>query len=93
MRRVDVRGRLRLSSIMMAHEAALAGAGIAAIPSFLCADDVRNGRLARLLPEWAVDRKDIRIVYPSNRRLSPRVRLFVDALVAAARDDERLGIR
>jgi len=91
--RVEVRGRLRLSSIMMAHAAVLAGAGIAAIPSFICAEDVKNGRLVRILSDWVVDRKDIRIVYPSNRHLSPRVRLFVDALVQAARNDERLGAR
>jgi DNA-binding transcriptional LysR family regulator len=91
--RVEASGRLRLSSIMMAHAAALAGAGIAAIPSFICAEDVQNGRLVRILSDWVVDRKDIRIVYPSNRHLSPRVRLFVDALVAAACDDERFGAR
>jgi len=91
--RVEVRGRLRLSSIMMAHAAVLAGAGIAAIPSFICAEDVKNGRLVRILSDWVVDRKDIRIVYPSNRHLSPRVRLFVDALVVTACNDERLGAR
>jgi DNA-binding transcriptional LysR family regulator len=79
--RVEVRGRLRLNSIMMANAAVLAGAGIATIPSFICAEDVLKGRLVRILPDWVVDRKDIRIVYPSNRHLSPRVRLFVDALV------------
>jgi DNA-binding transcriptional LysR family regulator len=78
--RVEVRGRLRLNSIMMAHGAALAGAGIAAIPSFICAEDIKNGRLVRILSDWVVDRKDIRVIYPSNRHLSPRVRLFVDAL-------------
>jgi DNA-binding transcriptional LysR family regulator len=81
---VDVRGRLRLSSIMMAHAAALAGAGIATMPSFICAEDVKNGRLVRILSDWVIDRKDIRIVYPSNRHLSPRVRLFVDALSSFA---------
>ncbi|RBP12855.1 LysR family transcriptional regulator [Roseiarcus fermentans] len=89
--RVEARGRLRLSSIMMAQAAALAGAGIAAIPSFLCAEDVENGRLVRVLSDWDVDRKDIRIVYPSHRHLSPRVRLFIDALVAAAAEDGRLS--
>jgi DNA-binding transcriptional LysR family regulator len=97
-RRIEVRGRLRLNSIGMAHAAVLAGAGIATIPSFLCAEDVLEGRLVRLLPDWVVDGKDIRIVYPSHRHLSPRVRLFVDALVTEygtrfARADEAAGAR
>lgn len=78
--RIEVSGRLRLNSIAMAHAAALAGAGIATMPSFICAEDVEVGRLVRILSDWVVDRKDIRIVYPSNRHLSRRVRLFVDAL-------------
>jgi DNA-binding transcriptional LysR family regulator len=73
----------------MAHVAVLTGAGIAAIPSFLCAEDVRNGRLVRVLSDWVIDPKDIRILYPSNRQLSPRVRLFIDALITAADSDER----
>ncbi len=88
-RHVEVSGRLRLNSISMAHVAVLTGAGIAAIPSFLCAEDVRNGRLVRVLSDWVIDPKDIRILYPSNRQLSPRVRLFIDALITAADSDER----
>ncbi len=90
-RRVEVRGRLKLNSIMMAYAAVLAGAGIAAIPSFICADDVQSGRLVRVLPDWIVDRKDIRIVYPSNRHLSLRVRLFVDALTARGQPNRPLA--
>jgi DNA-binding transcriptional LysR family regulator len=77
---VDVRGRLRLSSMIMAHAAVLAGAGIAAIPSFIGAEDVQHGRLVRVLSKWAIDGRDLRVVYPSNRHLSARVRLFVDVL-------------
>ncbi|WOJ91289.1 LysR substrate-binding domain-containing protein [Methylocapsa polymorpha] len=89
--RVEIHGRLSLSSIMMTHAAVLAGAGVAAIPSFLCAEEIQKGRLVRLLPDWIVERKDIRIVHPSNRHLSARVRLFIDAVVATARDDKRFS--
>jgi len=90
-RHVNVSGRLRLNSISMAHAAVLAGAGIAAIPSFLCAHDVQNGRLVRILRDWVIEPKDIRILYPSHKQLSPRVRLFIDALITAAECDERFG--
>ncbi|WP_437981345.1 substrate binding domain-containing protein [Sorangium sp. So ce117] len=87
-RRVDVRGVLSMNSFVMLHEAVRAGAGIAPVPSILCAEDVRRGRLARVLADWSIDRKDLRVVYPSNRHLSPRVRLFVDMLVAEFRKRE-----
>jgi DNA-binding transcriptional LysR family regulator len=90
--RVDIRGRLTMNSMMMSRAAALAGAGIAAIPSVICAEDVRTGRLVRVLSDWAVDRKDIQVVYPSRRYLSSRVRLFVDAMVTQiARSDDLSG--
>jgi len=65
-----------------------AGVGIAPVPSILCAEDVRKGRLVRVLADWSINRKDLRVVYPSKRHLSPRVRLFVDMLVAELRKRE-----
>ncbi|WP_437524989.1 LysR substrate-binding domain-containing protein [Sorangium sp. So ce726] len=87
-RRVDVRGALSMNSFGMLHEAVCTGVGIAPVPSILCAEDVRSGRLVRVLADWSIDRKDLRVVYPSNRHLSPRVRLFVDMLVAEFRKRE-----
>jgi DNA-binding transcriptional LysR family regulator len=80
-RRIAVHGRMSVSSFSMAHDAAIRGVGIAAIPLVLCGEDLRAGRLISLFPDWRVNRTEMRIVYPSNRYLAPRVRLFVDALV------------
>lgn len=83
LRRVDVRGNLTMNSLMMVDAAMRAGAGIALIPSFLCAADIAEGRLVRLFSDWAIDPKDIRVIYPSNKHLSPRVRHFIDELAKA----------
>jgi DNA-binding transcriptional LysR family regulator len=79
--RVAVHGRMSANSFSIAHEAALHGVGIASLPTFLCGDDIRAGRLVSLFPKWHVNRTELRILYPSNRYLAPRVRLFVDALI------------
>jgi DNA-binding transcriptional LysR family regulator len=56
------------------------GLGVALIPTFLAADDLRAGRLEALL----VDRLDAEIgihaVYPHRRHLSSKVRRLVDLL-------------
>jgi DNA-binding transcriptional LysR family regulator len=83
LRRIDVRGRLVVNTIAMAHEAALAGAGIASIPRFLCEPDLRRGKLKRVLADWVVDRRQLRVVFPSGRHLSTRVRLFVELIVSS----------
>lgn len=60
--------------------AAVAGQGIALLPTFIVGDALRAGRLVRLLPGWQVDSLDLNVVYPSPRHLSPKVRSFVDFL-------------
>lgn len=84
---VAITGRISANSLMMVHDAAKRGVGIAALPAFMCFEDVREGRLVPVLEDWFIERTNLRIVYPSNRYLEPRVRLFVDALVAAHNQD------
>lgn len=62
--------------------AILAGAGIADLPDFLVAPLVAEGRLVRLWPDIAGNRREIHAVYPSHRSLSAKVRVFIDALTA-----------
>jgi DNA-binding transcriptional LysR family regulator len=81
-RTLAIRGCLSVNSLVMAHAAAVQGIGLAVLPSFMCRDDVGAARLHPVLPDWIVERSEMRVVYPSNRYLAPRVRLFVDALIA-----------
>ena len=85
-RSIALRGRMAVNSLMMAHTAARRGVGIAALPTFLCNDDLHDGRLVPVLGDWLIGRAEMRVVYPSNRYLAPRVRLFLEALVAGYTD-------
>lgn len=62
------------------------GAGIGRLPDFLAARLVREGALVRLLPDYAPDVVDVHAVYPSERGLSPKVGLFIDALIQHLRE-------
>ena len=46
-------------------------------------DDLRAGTLVEVLHGYRPPADPIRIVYPSKRHLSPRVRGFIDLLVAS----------
>ncbi len=83
-RRIAIHGWMAVSSLLIMHAVARDGGGLTRVPEALCAEDVRAGRLVRVLPEWR-DELDLRILYPSNRHLSPRVRHFVDAVVSESR--------
>lgn len=57
---------------------AVAGMGIIQAPTFMLYKHVRDGELRRILPDWQVDAGQLFVVYPPNRHLSAKVRVFVD---------------
>ncbi|WP_029006982.1 LysR family transcriptional regulator [Azospirillum halopraeferens] len=81
-RSVRVSGVLRANNGDMLHAAAVAGRGIAALPTFLCGDSLRAGRLRCLFDDCYFSESGVYAVYPQNRHLSPKVRAFVDFLAA-----------
>jgi DNA-binding transcriptional LysR family regulator len=83
---VDVTGNLRSNSWVVLRRAALAGQGISMLPVILAADDVRDGRLIRLLPDYDLGEIVLQAVYPASRHLSVKVRSFLDFLVQRLRE-------
>lgn len=61
------------------------GLGIARLPDFLVAPLIDRGELIRLLPEYQTETVEVHAVYPAHRSLSAKVKLFIDALQAAAK--------
>jgi DNA-binding transcriptional LysR family regulator len=61
--------------------AALTGLGIAQLPRFMIRDALAKGELIPVLPDWTREPLALYIVYPPNRHLSNKVRVFVDWLV------------
>jgi DNA-binding transcriptional LysR family regulator len=77
---VKVKGRMSLNGARASVAAACAGAGIACSPAWAAADAIKEGRVVELLTDWSADDRDLWAVFPSNRYLAHRVRLFVDHL-------------
>lgn len=62
--------------------AARKGLGVLNTPTFIAHDDLQSGRLEPVLPSYSDLDTNIYAIYPHNRHLSAKVRLFVDFLVA-----------
>jgi LysR family transcriptional regulator for bpeEF and oprC len=58
--------------------AGLAGMGVAQMPSFAMRPYLESGQFELLLNEWCVDPVPLHVVYPQNRHLSAKVRVFVE---------------
>ncbi len=78
---VPVSGRLNMNSGGALVDAAIAGAGIAVVATFMAYDAVRAGKLRVLLPEHASMGSPVWVGYLQRRHLSLRIRAFVDFLV------------
>ena len=60
--------------------AALQGTGMAVLPDYLCAEELRRGELALVLPGWEPPEAKVLAVFPSRRGMVPAVRRFLDFL-------------
>lgn len=78
--RVPISGTIVSNSAEVLRTSALGGVGIAMLPTWAVADDLRCGTLETVLPGWAPPASVIHAVYPDNRRMSAKVRSFVDHL-------------
>ncbi len=79
--------RIRRKPVMVvnngdvAANAAVAGLGIALLPTFIIAPHLRSGALEQVLPDYNVPDLTISAVYPAGRHLPAKVRTFIDFLV------------
>jgi DNA-binding transcriptional LysR family regulator len=63
------------------REAAIAGGGLAYLPTFIVHQAVADGRLKVCLSGFEKDPIALHAVYPSARHLSANIRVFIDFLV------------
>ncbi|WP_336961498.1 LysR family transcriptional regulator [Sphingobium aquiterrae] len=82
---VRVSGTYRTNSSLAQHEAVRMGMGISLFAYFQVEEDVRAGRLTRLLPDARLDPIPFYVTRPANQTLAPRVRLVRDWIVREAR--------
>ena len=72
------RGNLGVTSLEAAAAAAVTGIGIAQVTEPLAAPALESGQLREVLRDWSASAPSISVVYPSNRYLTAKVRVFAD---------------
>jgi DNA-binding transcriptional LysR family regulator len=83
-------GSVELSSCLKANNgqmllaSCLKSIGICALPIFMLSKHIKSGELVKILPEYEIfSGGGIYAVFPQNRHLSSRVRLFLEMLTEA----------
>lgn len=58
-----------------------AGLGIACLPDFMVREDIEQGRVQPVLDTYVVHQGTFRLLWPSSKHLSPKLRVFIDYMV------------
>jgi DNA-binding transcriptional LysR family regulator len=81
-RQVRSAGWLTVNDGQSLLNAAIAGLGIAYLPSFLYSEAMRDGLIVDAVPELPKEVQGIYAVYPPGRFTQPKVRAFIDFLAS-----------
>ena len=87
MLRIPVRGQLQSNEAAVTRRAALAGAGIAMLPTYFVSADLGSGELIRLLPDCEPEPFGIHAVYLSRQHQPQLLRMMVDFLADRMRGE------
>ncbi|KQN50393.1 LysR family transcriptional regulator [Serratia sp. Leaf50] len=78
---IPVTGRLQIDSGEALMGAAVAGFGILMQPAELVTPFINSGQLVKILPNYEVPSRPLNLVYAPDRRITPKLRSFIDFAV------------
>jgi DNA-binding transcriptional LysR family regulator len=78
LQKIKITTSISVNNPLIAKAMALNGQGIALIPDIICYEELKNGTLLRVLPEYATEAAPFHYVWPSHVSESPKVRAFID---------------
>ncbi len=70
--------RLSSDDMVTLKEACAAGLGIVSLPAYVCANDVKIGRLTEVLPGWTSGDATLSLLQPSRKGTPPAVSAFTE---------------
>ncbi|HRK84307.1 LysR family transcriptional regulator [Alcaligenes sp. SDU_A2] len=76
--RIPMSQHVVANDISLIQKLALAGDGVALLPLYLCRTACADNKLVRVLPDWHAKIDPIHLVYPQQRFMPPRLRVFID---------------
>jgi LysR family transcriptional regulator, regulator for bpeEF and oprC len=88
-----LRGHIALDDENSYLAAAEAGLGIAQIPAFVLKEALERGSLELVLGDWFPEPAPLNVVYPQNRHLSSKLRVFVDWVAELFAEHDGIQLR
>src|SRR6476620_320105 len=71
--------RARATSFQVCKQYILQGLGVGAMPNqIICTDELRDGSIVPVLPEWSLERLDVHMIYPFQLSFSTLISAIYD---------------
>ncbi len=83
---IEVSGSLSVSSLALLVDMAVRGTGIVNVSEAIVSNELRDGRLVKLLPHWYGEETPLYALYAPIRPLPQRISTFLDFLSSRVRD-------
>jgi DNA-binding transcriptional LysR family regulator len=84
-------GHFVVNNMQALRVALLEGAGVGAVPTYSVLDDIREGKLVQLFPDYPLQSTNVFVVYPSRQYVDAKIKTFVDFLTTSLR--QKLDLR
>lgn len=78
--KVPVKGQIRANDVTALKQAALAGVGIAMLPTYLVREEIVSGQLEAVLTDWSLPQLGIYALYTSRQYMPAALRTLLDFL-------------
>jgi LysR family transcriptional regulator, regulator for bpeEF and oprC len=89
----SLRGHVALDDENSYLAAAEAGLGVAQIPAFVLKEALERRTLELVLGDWFPEPAPLHVVYPQNRHLSSKIRVFVDWVAELFAEHDGIQLR
>jgi len=75
---INIKGRFKTNNILTLRSLLLEGAGLGVLSEFLVSEDIKQGRLIKILDDYDFGNAGVYVVYPDRMYKQTKVQLFVD---------------
>ena len=80
--KIDIAGRVTVNNVAVARQLVIGGVGLGIMANIMCENDVRAGRLTRVLIDEASPPLEVTATFLGRRKESLRLRVFLDFMAA-----------
>jgi DNA-binding transcriptional LysR family regulator len=84
---IEVSGKVMVNNIGIARDLAISGVGLSMLPNIMCQNDVKSGRLVRVLTSWESPPVQATALILSRKGIPNKTRVFLDFLAERLSDD------